>query len=262
MSELNKRILTAIPLALLAIGWMFYLPEVWFPWISALFGLLATHELLVMLRLRPGLAYFLTGSLCWGLLAAGVTVLAVVLVAILCWTMLGLKSARPATLHDDVAGMLMAQWMLLWLMLFIAAVINLHAMADGMVFLSGAFVGIWASDIGAYFTGKAFGKRKLCPAISPGKSWEGFFGGLLSGCLASGLIWHAWLDMPWPITVLLGLVLVVCGVLGDLAESMVKRMAGVKDSGTILPGHGGILDRVDALLPAIPATGLLWMVIQ
>ena len=112
-----------------------------------------------------------------------------------------------------------------------------------------------AADIGGYFAGRKFGKRKLAPAVSPGKTWEGFSGGLIANLLLGSLI--AYLTGS-NIGLLLAIVVPTSlfSVLGDLLESMVKRHAGVKDSGVILPGHGGILDRVDSITAAAPVFAL------
>jgi phosphatidate cytidylyltransferase len=115
---------------------------------------------------------------------------------------------------------------------------------------------VWAADIGAYFAGRRFGKRKLAPAVSPGKSWEGALGGLACALLVSLTFAYA-LAVPWGAPLLLFTVLVaVLSIFGDLFESVLKRTAGVKDSGGLLPGHGGVLDRLDALLPALPLAAL------
>lgn len=112
---------------------------------------------------------------------------------------------------------------------------------------------IWANDTCAYFTGKTFGKRKLLPEISPKKTVEGAIGGLLGGAVVA-LVFNWYLDTGLGTAGAVGLsaAIGVIGMIGDLAESLLKRGAGVKDSGTILPGHGGMLDRIDSLLFPIP----------
>jgi phosphatidate cytidylyltransferase len=116
---------------------------------------------------------------------------------------------------------------------------------------------VWAADTGAYFAGKNFGKHKLAPSISPGKTWEGWAGGALL-TLATGWAAGYFLpDIPLSHRLVAAGVVAVFGPLGDLAESMLKRSAGVKDSGTFLPGHGGLLDRFDAFLLVLPVLALL-----
>jgi phosphatidate cytidylyltransferase len=145
-----------------------------------------------------------------------------------------------------------------------AAVVQLQARSPWLVLAAMAIV--WIADTAAYFAGRAFGRRKLAPSISPGKTWEGVYGALAAIAI------YALALMPsaqragytseitgtavvlW-IVVALGLVLL--SIVGDLVESLLKRHAGVKDSGKALPGHGGVLDRIDALLSAMPAAALL-----
>jgi phosphatidate cytidylyltransferase len=128
---------------------------------------------------------------------------------------------------------------------------------------------VWISDIAAYFAGHRFGRRKLAGAISPGKTWEGVYGALAAVTVyAMGWIAMAGGSLPMPLRqaplgelgfVLLLLGLAAAGIVGDLLESQMKRQAGVKDSGTILPGHGGVLDRIDALLPVLPLAALVFL---
>jgi len=135
-------------------------------------------------------------------------------------------------------------------------------------FLLSALCLVWVADIGAYAAGRAFGTRKLAPSISPGKSWEGVAGGMAS-VLVLAVLWVVLIDRRWPVDsaslytqlverfawpglLLLAVVLAGFSVVGDLFESLVKRAAGVKDSSRLLPGHGGVLDRIDALLPVLP----------
>lgn len=149
------------------------------------------------------------------------------------------------------------------------------ALSPALVFRGGAFSGllllsffiiIWSSDVGAYCLGMLFGQKiwpaKLCPKISPKKSWAGFIGGLLFACLAGAILnWTGLLALPMLHCVALAAVMHVFGVFGDLFESLWKRGAGVKDSGSIIPGHGGLLDRFDSALFAIPAACIYLTVI-
>jgi phosphatidate cytidylyltransferase len=120
---------------------------------------------------------------------------------------------------------------------------------------------VWVADIGAYFSGRAFGKRKLAPAVSPGKSWAGLYGGLgiaLLITLLTGLA-RGWSAGQLIAALAAAAVVVLVSVVGDLTESMFKRQAGIKDSSQLLPGHGGVLDRIDSLTAAIPVFAvLLW----
>lgn len=158
---------------------------------------------------------------------------------------------------------------LLWLAWLAIA----QARVIGVNFLLSLLCLVWMADIAAYFAGRAFGRRKLAPAISPGKSWEGVVGGMV-GVLALSVFW-LWFDRTAPVdsvslyglllqrggvvSLVLGVMfLAAMSVVGDLFESLVKRAAGAKDSSQLLPGHGGVLDRIDALLPVCPlALGLL-----
>ncbi|MCO5122903.1 MAG: phosphatidate cytidylyltransferase [Rhizobacter sp.] len=143
-----------------------------------------------------------------------------------------------------------------------------HARAIGINFLLSVLCLVWMADIAAYFGGRRFGRRKLAPAISPGKSWEGVWSGM-AGVLLLGLVWSMWIDTRLAVdspslygllfarlgvvgAVIALIFLAAMSVVGDLVESLVKRSAGAKDSSRLLPGHGGVLDRIDALLPAVP----------
>ncbi len=120
---------------------------------------------------------------------------------------------------------------------------------------------VWAADTGAYFTGKSLGKHKMAPHVSPNKTIEGLIGGIVTAIVV------AWLSAKWfhvefksPVAmILITLLTVVFAVLGDLVESMFKRVSGVKDSSNIIPGHGGVLDRIDSLTAAFPIFALLYL---
>lgn len=162
-----------------------------------------------------------------------------------------------------LVGGVLALW-LAWLAVSQARVVGIN-------YLLSVLALVWAADIFAYFAGRAFGRRKLAPVISPGKSWEGVWGGM-AGVVLLALAW-VWADTHWQASVasfysrlngrgvLLLLAAVVfmaaMSVVGDLVESLIKRSAGVKDSSGLLPGHGGVLDRVDALLPTLPLALML-----
>lgn len=150
-----------------------------------------------------------------------------------------------------------------WLLLLPTCLALYQLRAIGPLVLLGFMAAVWISDSAAYFTGRAMGKHKLAPSISPGKTWEGVAGALVAVSIYA-LVWsyivgeeaHGMLLVP------LLLVLVMMGIIGDLFESLMKRHAGVKDSGNILPGHGGILDRIDALTSTLPIAVLSLLFLQ
>ncbi|BAN68669.1 phosphatidate cytidylyltransferase [endosymbiont of unidentified scaly snail isolate Monju] len=151
-----------------------------------------------------------------------------------------------------------AQLVVAWL-----AVMALHGWGgQGPALLLFLLVLIWVADSGAYFAGRAFGRHKLSPQVSPGKTWEGAAGGL-AGAVLCGLAFDRLGLAPVPLLSLLGLCLLttLVSIGGDLWESLLKRQVGLKDSGTLLPGHGGVLDRIDSLIAAAPlfALGLQWL---
>lgn len=143
------------------------------------------------------------------------------------------------------SALLLATWL---------AVVQIHQTA-GPDWLISLLLLTWAVDSGAYFAGRRWGKRKLAPEVSPGKTWEGAYGAMVIAWLwAIGAAW--WHSVPLFATVPLSLIITWLSIGGDLGESLLKRQAQVKDSGHLLPGHGGILDRIDSLLAAAPAFAL------
>jgi len=203
---------------------------------------------------HPLLGFFTPAGIWWG--------------AALTWVLGGALALRFGPTHWRA----IPQWLrrLLGLVLLVVAWMALvESKAQGLNHILSVFCLVWAADIGAYFGGRAFGRRKLAPAISPGKSWEGVVAGALAVLLlASVWLWadqHLGVDSPslysrllwglgWPGMVAALLALTGLSVVGDLFESLVKRQAGAKDSSQLLPGHGGVLDRVDALLPVLPVS--------
>ncbi|MEJ2768101.1 phosphatidate cytidylyltransferase [Mycetohabitans sp. B46] len=172
---------------------------------------------------------------------------------------------KPALAGGTWRGFLLAAGLVLFVACWHALVV---ARATGAVFVLSLLLIVWLADIGAYFAGRRFGRHKLAPTISPGKTWEGAIGGWLSVVVVAALALAAHLGVPTVSSALVGRlgmvgaalalsVLVASSIVGDLFESLLKRQAGVKDSSQLLPGHGGVLDRIDALLPVLPLAMLL-----
>lgn len=139
-----------------------------------------------------------------------------------------------------------------WPMSFLLLLRGYQAgLSDGLWWLFMVFGGVWGFDTGAFFAGHFFGRHKLAPQISPGKTWEGVFGGLIFSVAAALLFTTLPMGVPWYQAAPFGVVLGVAAVLGDLAESLIKRQTHVKDSGQLMPGHGGMLDRLDSILFAV-----------
>lgn len=127
------------------------------------------------------------------------------------------------------------------------------------------FILVWCADSGAYFVGRKFGKTKMAPNVSPNKSMQGLYGGLTVGmgvALFISMYWLKYTGSVLLVFMLLSAMTIMASVLGDLFESMLKRRAGIKDSGTVLPGHGGVLDRIDSLLSATPIFALGYLLLQ
>lgn len=172
------------------------------------------------------------------------------------WRLLsgGLKNAPQNYLRDVTATVFLAAW----IPLFGAFGTLLIYPPDGSGRVFCLMLGVVFSDIGGYTAGVLFGKHPMVPAISPKKSWEGLVGSLICGTAASVIAVTFLLDKPPWVGIPLGLMLVITGTLGDLIESQVKRDLGIKDMGTLLPGHGGLMDRLDSVLPSAVAT---WIVL-
>lgn len=153
---------------------------------------------------------------------------------------------------------------LLSILLFSYVLFSFRELSGPAIFLLSMFV-VWAIDTGAYFSGRQFGRHKLAVYVSPGKTWEGVVGGFVLSYLVAwvGLIWlEPSIHVSYALMAL-GLALIgLFSVVGDLYESLLKRQAGIKDSGTIFPGHGGMLDRIDSLIIAMPMFYILWFLVR
>jgi phosphatidate cytidylyltransferase len=188
------------------------------------------------------------------------------LVAFIWWLCALLWLSRPQFAAPDTpanAGLKMFAGILVILPAW-AALSTLHARGEhGPLLTLMLLMLVWLADIGAYFAGRYWGKTKLAPAISPGKTWEGVYGGLLSSLLFAAIA--GWLfsgSLNWTLSFMaVSLLTAMFSVAGDLLESLMKRHSGIKDSGSIIPGHGGIFDRIDSLVAAAPIflTGFLWL---
>lgn len=166
------------------------------------------------------------------------------------------KTATP--LSNLATGLLGIVWIVIPLAL-LTGFFNLaevHKWRESGALL-GFFLILWIYDSGAFIFGSMLGKHHMLERISPKKSWEGFFGGALSGLLIAYLISASFTEFTLPEWLLIAGLIIIFGTIGDLAESMIKRNAGIKDSGKLLPGHGGILDRFDAVLIAAPVVYIL-----
>jgi phosphatidate cytidylyltransferase len=248
-----------VVLGAMAIGILLFWPIGWLP-VLAVFIAIAIYEVIRRLReagyALPVIPLLLGGQamiwLTWpcgpaGLLGAygGTIVVAMV------WRLVGrgIREAPVNYLRDISATVLLATWVPLFASFSALLIFQDH----GGVRTFTVIATVVFADIGGYVAGVLFGKHLMVPAISPKKSWEGLGGSLLFGVTAAVVSVTFLMDRPAWVGVPLGLMLVITGVLGDLVESQVKRDLGIKDMGTLLPGHGGIMDRIDAMLPSAVA---------
>lgn len=266
---LKTRIITALILAPIAIGGIFFLPPAGFAVFTGIIITLGAWEWANMAGLSAQAARCAYAAVVALVLYSllHVHALSVLWLAMLWWLVcLGLVRAYPAL---SQGWRPMPVRLLLGFLVLVPAWVGLNHLRTGVVEFGQVTTGlllilyvffiVWVADIGAYFAGRAFGKAKLAPRVSPGKSWAGVWGGQAAvavlAIVASLLVEASALQ-----TLLLVLVSLATGlvsVLGDLLESMFKRHRGIKDSSQMLPGHGGILDRIDSLTAAIPVFALL-----
>lgn len=264
---LSTRLLTALVLLSAFLAALFYLSDIF--WAVLLLGLTiaAAREWcrLGQFSVRQTVLYMILTTVLGGelLFEAGVvfsknpadsSMVWFYIISAIFWLLavpLQLAAARP----------IRNPWVLMsvgWLIL-LPVCLSLYQLRTIDPLLLLGFMGVvWISDSVAYFTGRSYGRYKLAPQISPGKTWEGVAGALI-GVLIYALIWFYLSNkgqalIGWLIPLLF--ILATLGIVGDLYESLLKRQAGVKDSGNILPGHGGVLDRIDALLPVLPIATL------
>lgn len=167
------------------------------------------------------------------------------------------RTGAAAVLADIGAGALVQVYVTFLAGLYVVLV----GLDGGEWWTLASIVIVVVTDIGAYASGLAFGKHKLAPTISPGKTWEGFAGSILVAIVAGILLGWLMLGLPWWVGLILGVLLALVGTMGDLTESLIKRDLGVKDISTWLPGHGGFLDRLDSILPSAAVAYVAYLVV-
>ncbi|MEG6615731.1 phosphatidate cytidylyltransferase [Peptococcaceae bacterium 1198_IL3148] len=241
--------LLGIPLIICAV-WKGGLILLSFIAIVMILGLLEMLNLLKNLGLKPSKAITIVSALLllvatywqdWRVVGMAITL---TLVAHLLYLLKDFPRYSPI---DAAAGWLAVMYLGLFTYIFL-----ISTLPEGTLWLYMLLVGTWASDTFAYFVGKTFGKHKLTPNLSPKKTWEGAMGGLLGSVVAVYIYSAFVISLPLNYVFLLGLLISITSQFGDLVESTLKRHASLKDSGNIIPGHGGMLDRFDSMLLSAP----------
>ena len=257
--DLPAAIAVGVVLGAMAIGILLFAPIWWLALVAVAIAI-ATHEVIRRMREHgyalPVVPLLVGGQamiwLTWPYGAAGLLgAYGGTVIVCMVWRLLGQGLGQPPVnyLRDIAAAVLLATWV----PMFAAFSALLIFADDGGVRVFTVIVTVVFADIGGYVAGVLFGRHLMVPAISPKKSWEGLGGSLLFGIGAAVVTVTFLLDKPAWVGVPLGLMLVITGVLGDLVESQVKRDLGIKDMGRLLPGHGGLMDRIDAMLPSAVA---------
>lgn len=266
---LKQRIITALILAPLAVWGIFGLDTPAFAWFIGAIVVLAGWEWANLSGWDGQPMRILYGAVVGGLLALAWNWPAeVVLIPALVWWLLSLAliltyPGSAASWRSPWVRALMGLLILVptWkgLLVLHGAVVTEANSVAGVWAILYVFCVVWVADIGAYFAGRAWGRKKLAPRVSPGKSWAGVYGGLAAvAALAAAVgLFLGLVPGQLLVLILVSLFTAMVSVVGDLCESMVKRYRGVKDSSQLLPGHGGILDRVDSITAAVPVFTIL-----
>ncbi len=266
---LKTRIITALVLAPIAIGGIFFLPPLGFALFTGAIITVGAWEWANMAGVGSGAGRVVYALITAAILFALLNVpFEVVLWLALVWWLVCFLLVRSYPAGSERWGSLPVR-AAMGLLVLVPAWVGLNHMRTGgfqfgdsssnLLLILYVFCVVWVADIGAYFAGRAFGKAKLAPRVSPGKSWAGVWGGLLAVglfALLIGFLASAGLS-EIVLLVIASLATGLVSVLGDLFESMLKRYRGIKDSSQLLPGHGGIMDRIDSLTAAIPVFALI-----
>ncbi len=256
---LRTRIWAAAVMLPAAVAWVWLAPPWLFAAVAAAILLGAAWEwgALAGVRRKIARSCYLAGllalmALCWWAGRFDYSYMPLLILFVAVWLVIlatlgrsGLWNSRAAFLLQGVMVLVPAYF----------ALVLLKRMNGGTSLVFALFAVVWSADIGAYFAGRAAGRHKLAPRLSPGKTWEGLLGGLLLAA-AAGAVASLWCPVPIALLMPLAVITAALSVVGDLAESRLKRFAGAKDSGRLIPGHGGILDRIDSLCAALPVFAL------
>jgi len=247
------RVLSGAALAAAALAAILFLPYTALRVVAILVALLAAHEYLQVVhqdRRSPGaiVVLALVAVVCWRFSTPGFVDVLWLLLAGLAW--LAIEVLFRGLTVDRASARFLAPW---YIGMPFGMLVAIHAVGGRMATLL-LIATVIVSDTAQYYSGRTFGKRPLAPAISPKKTIEGAVGGLIAASLFVTLVGRVVFPVARPVSLfLLGVAIVALGISGDLFESRLKRVAGIKDSSSLIPGHGGVLDRIDALLFATPA---------
>jgi phosphatidate cytidylyltransferase len=247
------RVLSGAALAAAALAAILFLPYTALRVVAVLVALLAAHEYLQVVhqdRRSPGaiVVLALVAVVCWRFSTPGFVDVLWLLLAGLAW--LAIEVLFRGLTVDRASARFLAPW---YIGMPFGMLVAIHAVGGRMATLL-LIATVIVSDTAQYYSGRTFGKRPLAPAISPKKTIEGAVGGLIAASLFVTLVGRVVFPVARPVSLfLLGVAIVALGISGDLFESRLKRVAGIKDSSSLIPGHGGVLDRIDALLFATPA---------
>jgi len=247
---MTTRLLSAallLPLVALVV----YAGRLPFTIMAIIFATLAGYELYSLMKAQGHRPFLVLGLLIIALLTIdhslplpGNVLLAGTFIATLLWPLF--SGDREGTLVNwalTLAGAFYIGWMA-------AHMVMLRALPHGLAWTAIAMLGTWGTDSGAYLAGKTWGRHALAPRISPKKTWEGAVGGFLAGTAITVVLVHQWVGVSLPLATVCGILIATAAILGDLIESWIKRQVRAKDSGHMIPGHGGVLDRIDSLLLA------------